>query len=167
MVEKHINLLKRQIDRLNSPDFDLEAWKGSTLVLLERIFGPQTQKISQIEQIRYDFGSWSLRDASASVSPLESCKRRAREILEMTIDELENLESSMEAPGPNGQIIKDALEEELKMSQFREVKNILNSTEPDESKKKKVIEKLKSYDKGLPERLLLAILLHPEAVKDL
>ena len=38
MAEKEIALLQEQITRLGDRKFDLEAWKNSTLIYLERIF---------------------------------------------------------------------------------------------------------------------------------
>jgi hypothetical protein len=39
MIEKQIELIKRQISKLDEKDFDLDAWKSSTTVILGRIFG--------------------------------------------------------------------------------------------------------------------------------
>ena len=51
MAKKEIALLKKQIDKLDDKDFDLEAWKKYTIILLARIFGDKTEKIRQIESI--------------------------------------------------------------------------------------------------------------------
>jgi len=41
MEEKKIKLLQNQITKLNDNDFDLDAWKSSTVIILRRnqIFG--------------------------------------------------------------------------------------------------------------------------------
>ena len=49
MEEKYIQLFTRQIEKLDTEDFDLEAWKSSTIVLLKKVFGAQDPKIEQIE----------------------------------------------------------------------------------------------------------------------
>ena len=53
MKEKEIELLKKQLAKLESQDFDLEAWKTGATILLERIFGADNQKIAQVEKIKY------------------------------------------------------------------------------------------------------------------
>ena len=52
---KEIKLLEEQIGKLESKNFDLEAWKQYTIVLLARIFGDNNQKIQQVEKIEYDY----------------------------------------------------------------------------------------------------------------
>ncbi len=39
MEAKEIQLLKTQIEKLERKDFDLEAWKNFTVVILGRILG--------------------------------------------------------------------------------------------------------------------------------
>ena len=75
---KEIVLLNDLLNRLEEPDFKLDAWKSHALILLERIFGNQSQKFRQVEKINYDYSSWSLRDTSGSSGNLESCKKLAK-----------------------------------------------------------------------------------------
>ena len=146
MVEKYINSLNKQIERLNAKDFDLEAWKSSTIVLLERIFGRDSQKITQIENVKFDFGSWSLRDSSAGRTPLDSCKMRGKEILEIAIEELEDFGIPEENKTLVGNsVVLEALENELKGSQFKQLKNLLISDESFERKKNQLKETLDSF----------------------
>ncbi|OQX72447.1 MAG: hypothetical protein B6D64_15150, partial [Bacteroidetes bacterium 4484_276] len=90
MKQKQIELLQQQIDKLDSKDFDLEAWKNYTIVLLARLFGEDNQKIKQIEKLDYEYNSWSLRDTSGFTSYLQTCKELGRKILEASIIEIEN-----------------------------------------------------------------------------
>ena len=39
MVKKEIKILAAQIEKLNSKNFDFEAWKKYSLLTLSRIFG--------------------------------------------------------------------------------------------------------------------------------
>jgi len=87
-VEKATKLLKRQVEKLSSEDFDLEAWKSSAIAVLTRIFGEDNSRIAQVENLKIDYGSWALRDAKASYNPLESCKKVGKEIIESAIDEI-------------------------------------------------------------------------------
>jgi len=88
MAQKEIKLLQQQIDKLYTSDFELAPWKKYTVVLLERIFGPGTEKIRMINEIDFEFSSWSLRDASGNESYEERSIKEAQEILQAAIDEL-------------------------------------------------------------------------------
>lgn len=160
MAKKEIAVLKQQIERLEIKDFDLEAWKKFTIVMLARIFGDTSEKIRQIESIEYDYSSWSLRDTSGSSSYLDSCKKLGRKILEASIEELE----AFGLPEKNGEddkffrIIVDALQDELKGSQFRHLKDVILKTKNEQDMKDQVREILNDYDTGVPVDILTAIL---------
>ncbi|MDT8393118.1 MAG: hypothetical protein RQ761_04705 [Bacteroidales bacterium] len=163
MVKKEIAILKNQIERLDVKDFDLEAWKKFTIVMLARIFGDTSEKIRQIERIEYDYSSWSLRDTSGSSSYLESCKKLGRKILEASVEELE----AFGLPDKSGEddkffrIIIDALQDELKGSQFRQLKDVILKTEKEEDMIGRVREILNDYDTGVQVDILTAILTNP------
>lgn len=160
MAKKEISILKKQIERLDIKDFDLEAWKKFTIVMLARIFGDTSEKIRQIESIEYDYSSWSLRDTSGSSTYLDSCKKLGRKILEASIEELE----AFGLPDITGeedkffQIIIDALQDELKGSQFRDLKDIIIKTKKEAELKEKVREILNDLDTGVPVDILKSIL---------
>ena len=162
-AEKEINLLQEQIDKLQSKDFDLQAWKKYTIILLARIFGDTSQKVRQIENIEYDYSSWALRDSSGKTSYLETCRKLGREILEASIEELRNFgvpEHSKKADEVTAAVLT-ALQDELKGSQYKEVVAILESGDKPEEKKKKILEKLKSYSSDTPVTILADILTSP------
>jgi len=170
MIEKKIELLKNQIKKLELEDFDLNAWKNSTILILERIFGKNNQKIKQIENIKYDLGSWSLRDTLATTTNTEICKRNGKEILEVSINELENL-GLPEKEGKNDitknqiidiSIILSAIEDELKVSQFKEIKEILAMDLKEEEKKKIVIEKIKKFGSHIAYNIIANILINKQ-----
>lgn len=89
MKNPHIALLKKQIKKLDASDFDLEAWKLSTQLLLNQIFGSFDPKTLAIRDLKIDYSSTMLRDSNADYRPLETCKRKGREVLELSVDELE------------------------------------------------------------------------------
>lgn len=89
MKAQYIKLLKKQIDKLEQVDFDLEAWKTGALAVLQRIFDERDPKVKQIDLLKIDYSSWALRDSSANYNPTESAKRKAKEVLETAIDEIE------------------------------------------------------------------------------
>lgn len=160
MAKKEIAILKKQIERLDVKDFDLEAWKKFTIVMLARIFGDNSEKIRQIESIEYDYSSWSLRDTSGSSSYLDSCKKLGRKILEASIEELEafGLPDKSSEDDKFFRIIVDALQDELKGSQFRQLKDVILKTKNADDMKDRVREILNDYDTGVPVDILTAIL---------
>ena len=89
MKNPHIALLKKQIKKLDATDFDLEAWKLSTQLLLNQIFGNFDPKTLAIRDLKIDYSSTMLRDSNADYRPLDTCKKKGREVLELAIDELE------------------------------------------------------------------------------
>ena len=161
--KKEIQLLKKQIDKLEAEDFDLEAWKTGAIIILERLFGSDNQKISQISKIKYDQSSWALREAKGSKNMMETCKRQGKEILHIAIDELEHFglpEDVAEAhAAPFKAVIVQALENELKISQYREVVRILDADKKIEEKHKELIDTLNSFGHDNIENILASILL--------
>lgn len=89
MKEKHILLIDKQIEKLSEADFNLEAWKSATIYLLRKIFGETDAKIREIDNLKIDYSSWALRDSDSKYQPIENCKRKGREILEIAKDEIE------------------------------------------------------------------------------
>lgn len=89
MKNPHIALLKKQIKKLDSPEFDLEAWKLSTQLILNQVFGTFDPKTLAIRDLKIDYSSTMLRDSNANYKPLETCKKKGREVLELAVDELE------------------------------------------------------------------------------
>jgi hypothetical protein len=160
MPEKEIQLLKIQIDKLKNKDFDLDAWKKSTIIILARIFGENNLKIKQIESIEYDYSSWSLRDTTGFNTYLDSCKKLGSEILQASIDELETLglPKSEEIADEFFLVIAGALQDELKGTQVREIKQILSSGENPDAKRLLILEKLKEYGSEISQDILSNIL---------
>ena len=167
MPEKEIQLLKAQIEKLSAKDFDLDAWKKATIIILARIFGENSLKIKQIESIEYEYSSWSLRDTTGSNNYLDSCKKLGHEILQASVDELETL--GLPAEDKIGDefflIITSALNDELKGSQVKEINLILASGESPEVKREKILEKLKEYGSDISHDILANILTSQPMIK--
>jgi hypothetical protein len=89
MNEKFLKLIDKRIDRLEDKDFDLEAWKESTITSMTRFLGEGDPAIKQIENLKIDYSSWALRDATSTYNPLETCKKKGKEVLLAVKDELE------------------------------------------------------------------------------
>jgi len=167
---KETKLLQAQIDKLDKKGFDLDAWKQYTVVLLSRIFGENNPKIRQIEKIEYDFSSWSLRDTSGKSAYMDTCKKLGREVIQASIDELEIL-GLPEIQGTSKSIpitvLTEALEEELKISEFRKIKALIGADPDAEIRKKDLLELIKTFDKGFSGNVILSILSNPSVRESL
>lgn len=169
IAEKEISLLQKQIDKLEQKDFDLEAWKNYTSIILGRIFGEESQKIRQVRRIEYEHSSWSLRD-TAGHSAIDACRKLGKEILQASIAELENFGAPSTGSESNEElimIITEALKNELKGYQYKEIKSILNSEDEVEEKQRKIAEKFQSYGTDTAILILSQILSSPKIGKEL
>ncbi len=167
--KKEIQLLQKQIEKLEADDFDLEAWKSSAIIILERIFGVDNQKIKQIEKVKYDQSSWALREAKGSKNMMETCKKQSKEILQISIDELElfglpdDMKEAQAAPFKT--VIVNALENELKIAQYKDLVAIINADMASEEKQNKLVDALSSYGNDAAENMLISILLTDQIKK--
>ncbi|MBI9033590.1 MAG: hypothetical protein JEZ03_03865 [Bacteroidales bacterium] len=165
-MKKEIELLKNQIDKLSEKQFDLEAWKSYTSVLLGRIFGEKSHKITEINRITYNFGSWTLRDTSGKETTLDSCKKKGKEILEASINELENFglasKQQTEDKLVDVRSIIEPLADELKGSQIKAIQNIIEAELESEEKKRQITEILISLDLNSLTEIIVSIIMNPK-----
>ncbi len=175
MIEKQIEVITKQIEKLNSPDFDLGAWKSSSILILDRIFGNDFQGIQAIEKIKHRSGGIYSGNTSSSWNNMDSCKKQGKEILQTCITELETF-GSREKPQNNNSSVNinltqnqsvninlliTALEDELTVSQMREVNDIMKSAENSKDKKAKILEKIKNFGNDVASNILANILTNP------
>lgn len=162
MVEKEIELLRKQIEKLAEKEFDLNVWKSTTVLILDRFFGRDSEKISQIRNINYDYSSWTLRDTSGASSS-DMVKKLGREILETTINELETfgLPDKRESNLVDLSVIQSALEDSLRISQYRELVSIIKEIKDRPERKKVLAEKLQTFGDETVRDVLAGILSHP------
>ena len=133
MVEKEIVLIDKQLESLKAKNFDLEAWKSHTMIFLERIFGKESSKVRMINELKYNYSSWSLRDAAGTGKDSDPVILKAREILEAT--KLELLQLGLPKQEEENQKIWALLEEEMTGKQIKEIKLVLQSDEPEKMEK--------------------------------
>ena len=154
---KEIELLKNQISKLNDKAFDLDAWKINTINLFERFFGVNTTKIKQINELKYDFSSWSLRDTSGTQ---DSIKKKAKVIVNAAIYEIENfgLEKRTSTKDDLSDKILEVLSDELKGSQFKMLKEIVNTIKNSEKKSEKLKNLLDELQVDTKELILTNII---------
>jgi uncharacterized protein YllA (UPF0747 family) len=125
------------------------------------------QKIEQLEKIRYDQSSWTMRQATGSKNMMETCKKQGREILTIAIDELEHLglpdDVATKKESPLQTAIVGAMEQELKIAQYREIAEIIHSDKTPEDRQKLLIDTLHKYGHDVAEQILVKILLSEPA----
>lgn len=159
---KEIHILQTQISELNKKDFDLEAWKQHTVIILSRIFGSTDIRIQQIKNLEYDYSSWALRDTSGKSTYLDSCKKLGKEILEASIQELENFGLPGKNKGKEEPLLLQILSDELRGADFRVVKEIVGGDDSAEVKKRKLKKLFKKVESELPLEIILRQLTHPD-----
>jgi hypothetical protein len=163
MTEKEIFVLQKQIEKLNDLKFNLNVWKNTTILVLERVFGRDSGKIDLIKNINYEYSSWTMRDTSG-IPASETVKRLGREILETAIQEIEvfGLPEIKSDANINISVIKSALENTLRISQYRELMAIISETKDRTDRKKLLAEKLQAFGDESVRSILADILSHPD-----
>jgi len=165
---KEIDLINEQIAKLSSKEFDFKAWKQYTILLLSRIFGEDDQKVNQIAKLELDYSSWSLRDASGRSSQTDTIKKLGKEILLAAVDEIQTFgipDKKLSVEESFARIvIFSALENELKVSQLKELILVINRDDPEEVKKNEIIKKLEGFG-DLVNRNILACILSSNKLK--
>lgn len=131
MAEKEIALLNEQIVRLDEKNFDLDAWKNHTVIILERIFGEDNSKIKMIKSLHYDYSSWNLRDTAATgkTKDKDPVRLQADEILKAAIAELNNFGLPQEIN--EKQKLWEFLQDELTGKQIKEIQTLIKSENPE------------------------------------
>lgn len=87
MKDLKVEILKELVSDFDQKNFDMEAWKIKASLVLKKIFGQNDEKSGLIQNLHYDFSSWSLRDNSGGKQH-DSIKDQAKEIIESAILEL-------------------------------------------------------------------------------
>lgn len=88
MKNKKVKILKELILAVDEKNFDLEAWKTKASLVLNNIFGDKDEKIKKIDDLHYNFSSWTLRDHSGGKRH-DPVKIQAKEIIEAALIELD------------------------------------------------------------------------------
>ena len=157
MKAKQIELLKKQIAKLEEKEFDLEVWKISTILLLEKIFGKTSSEIKQIKDISGDMSSWTLRDNLGDVKSDRS-RLLGKQILETCIDELDLSDDKTSSGKTYSDNIESILKNELTGSQLEKIKNIIEEKISKESKIDKLNNFLNALDKSVLSQILSGVI---------
>ena len=126
MNEKELILLQKQKEKLSEKHFNLEGWKLETIIFLQRIFGKDDPVIRMINELKYDYSSWNLRDVSGDKQFKEPVKAQAAAIIDAAIAEIETLGSPMQETTTNK--LWSALEEVLTGKQLKELKELVSGS---------------------------------------
>lgn len=124
MTDKEITLLKAQREKLSGKTFDLEGWKNQTLLLAQRIFGKEHLVLRMLNDLKYDYSSWHLRDVTGNKETEDPVRIQARQILDAAMTELETL--GVPSGEKQAREVWDILEEELTGKQVKELQDILS-----------------------------------------
>lgn len=89
MNDKKKAILKRHLDKLEDKGFDLDAWKSGVSASIKQIFPDNWSLASQIDNLKVENSSWTLRDSGGDHNPLLSAKKKGKALIESAIDELE------------------------------------------------------------------------------
>ncbi|MEN6456994.1 MAG: hypothetical protein ABFD10_22295 [Prolixibacteraceae bacterium] len=150
MTDKEITLLKAQREKLSGKTFDLEGWKSQTLLLAQRIFGKEHLVLKMLNDLKYDYSSWHLRDVTGNKETEDPVRIQARQILDAAMTELETL--GVPSGEKQAREVWNILEEELTGKQVKELQDILSGG--GEGCLEKIKEKLNALKK---EDLILII----------
>lgn len=185
MEEKYITALE-EIKILEIVDnYSLQSWKSKAINIVTRIYGKDSKQEEQINLIRFktyaSFGSYSPRGGSRTFgggNNAAHCQKQATEVIEGLISDIKNfgipkndIASSSDkinitvnqnqSQTVNIKILIDALQEELTGRQLNEVQNILEEDVDKDGKRKKLIDKLKSFGGDVASNIVANILTNP------
>lgn len=167
MKEQAIELLQLQAAKIEEKQFDLNAWKQQTGLLLMRIFGEHDPKAKQINNLEYEFNSWALRDASGNASYQEGVRKNAAAILEAAILELRHfgLPKQQEPSESAAETFCSVIKDQLTGGQVKAIRTIIASNSNQEEKQRQLHEVLNKLDQTQLFDILTEIILKDQFSK--
>ncbi len=146
-------MLEERRKKLEHKTFDWAAWKKGTLLVLKNIFGEKNHYYKQLNDLEYEYNSWSLRDNSGSN---DSIKTSCSDLIDICIIDVKGSkynnvtieELSLDS------IISKFLPEKI----ISKIKLILSEDTTQYVKEEKLTELLKSIDRVVADKLLAAVL---------
>lgn len=92
MSNSKSEIINKRILKLADEDFDLDAWKEATVAALQRILSIDDPILKQIDQLKVDYGSWALRDATSKYNPVETAKKKGQQLLEGLLENYDSFD---------------------------------------------------------------------------
>lgn len=150
-------LLEERLKGLDHKNFNWQAWKKGTLLVLKRIFGPDSLYVRELENTDYQYNSWSLRDTAGSEDPV---KESVRELLRICITEA-NLNEPLKSNETTNllQELKNILSQFFDHATLAEIQKIASDDMPamakEEQIEKIISDKIPKYQTTLLGKILL------------
>ncbi|GAA0892993.1 hypothetical protein GCM10009122_26720 [Fulvivirga kasyanovii] len=185
MEEKYIVALKE----IKTPDitdnYSLQSWKSKAINIVTRIYGKDSKQEEQINLIRFKtyptFGSYSPRGGSKTFgggNNAAHCQKQATEVIDGLITDIKNFGipekdvavnsdkinitvNQNQSQTINIKILVDALQNELTGRQLNEVQEIIEEDMDKQEKRKKIIDKIKSFGGDIASNVIANILTNP------
>ncbi|SFD82198.1 hypothetical protein [Thermophagus xiamenensis] len=150
-------LLEERLKGLDHKNFNWQAWKKGTLLVLKRIFGPDSIYVRELENTDYQYNSWSLRDTAGSEDPV---KESVRELLRICITEANLNEPLKSNPTTDlSQELKNILSQYFDHATLAEIQKIASAEMPMVAKEEQVgkiiSDKIPKYQTALLGKILL------------
>jgi hypothetical protein len=178
-----IEIIRAQIEKLKSDNFNFKSWVLATDNYLKTIWGENTPKSQQLHSV---YNTISVAIIGITEKDIEEFKIQWEELLNSYIIELENFEipepikkqplnninvtvsqnqtqEQKQKQSIEIELIVNAIKEELTGKQFKELESIIR--EPESSSKiKKIVDKLLSFGSDVAAGILGNILANPQII---
>ncbi len=185
MKDKYIKALESIGNPTINTKNDLEIWKVKAINIVGRIYGDDSKEVKQIEQIEFiNYLSTPIISSNNYHPPhrksdnnAKHCEKKAQEIINSYIFDLKNFgipkpkiignnkeinisvnQNQNLNQSINVSLIKEIIQDELKGSQLKEIEKVLKSNEQPETKRKKIIDKLKSFGSDVSANIIANLL---------
>lgn len=185
--EKAIEVIQKKIDSLSSVQDvnSFNIWQEGTTLTLINIYEENDVRVRKFEKIEA-YRHYGVAD----IERVPEAKAEALEILKNLIQNLEDFglptaKTKTKSGGVNVSVhqnndqrqttnvnihlklIIDAIKDELKGSQVKELQTILESNEEPEVKRKSFVDKIKSFGSDVASNILANVLTNPEVYNQL
>ena len=180
MIEKYIQALQT-IEKPSVTSLDeLKSWQARAINVITRIYGENSKQEEQIKEIKFrsyvSFGT--SRGVSGGGNNGKNCEKHANEIIKGFIADLETFGIPQPKQRENNSainisvnqnqnqtvhvnIIWESIKDELTDRQLKEIEEIINDNEEQNSKKTRIFEKLKSFGGDVASNIIAGLLTNP------
>lgn len=181
MIEKYIKALHKISNPEISNGEELKAWQGKAINVIIRVYGENSIQEEQIKNIYFETYDKFIQKGQTILgggNNSEACKKQASEVIKGFIDDLTSFGMPAERKHEisNGinisisqnqnqtiklKLIYDSIKDELTGKQLKEIDDVLKETGTSETKKTKLITKLKSFGADVASNIIANILTNP------
>lgn len=176
---KYLQTLREIQNPIISSGYDLQTWKAKSINLITRIYGDKSKQEKQIDAIEFrSYPSFGVIGGTRSGGGNNGthCEKQANEMVTSFIADIETfgLPEIKKLEKNNGinisvnqnqtvnvNLIWESVKDELTGKQVKELEEILNDKNNPEIKKKKIIDKIKSFGTDVATNVIAGILTNP------